>query len=309
VKGTNWLISLALRAYPAAFREESGEEVLSTILDCRDAGDSRGSLRQAVSLVHGALRLRWLRGTGGSIAETFRQGLTWGVLFLIAWHVGLPLRGLLRPLLNGDLLGYPGPSFLALSVAFAVGWLLVLLLLVSGRQTWGLILLGAVVAGYVAREVIDALSYGGPFSWEITLRYSLPMMAPLLCAYLRPGTPPRLSLRAVAILVIMALLVPASLVTGNGMSSMTAWAIEVGTWALAAIILLVAGSADPRWAVAITPLVFGRLLAEFIPEVVSRTDFAGYSGVLMLAVLIPIGAWGLVLWARRRTLPRRGRTD
>ena len=45
---------------------------------------------------------------------------------------------------------------------------------------------------------------------------------------------------------------------------------------------------------------------EFILEVGRVTGFGGYSGVLMLAILVPTGALLLSFWARRRAVPRRG---
>jgi hypothetical protein len=72
------------------------------------------------------------------------------------------------------------------------------------------------------------------------------------------------------------------------------------------VFVLLASLSDPRWAVATTLLVFVRLVREFISEAGRVTGLGGYSGVLMLAVLIPAGALLLSIWARRRAVPRPG---
>ena len=152
------MYSLALRAYPGDFQDESREEVLGTIADMQAVGEKRGMFRQAVSLGYNGNRLRWLRATSGSVSQTLRQGMAWGVLLLIAWQAGLGVYELLRSLW----LPWARPSLL--QIALVIGWLAVFGLLVSGRRRWGLPLLGLVLAGFITREVVFSLSYGGHFS-------------------------------------------------------------------------------------------------------------------------------------------------
>ena len=56
---------LALRAYPASYRRERGDEILAT-LDEMQAGSPRPSPRQVASLTMSGVRERGARTTGGS---------------------------------------------------------------------------------------------------------------------------------------------------------------------------------------------------------------------------------------------------
>ena len=311
------LYSLALRAYPRDFRDDNREEVLGTIADLRDAGEARGVLRQTISLGYSGNRLRWLHATGGSIAQTFRQGLAWGTLILIARQAGLGLQELFMQWY------YPfGHPSLA-GIALTAGWLLVFVLLVGRRRKWELLLLGVVMAGFVAERVAFSLTYGGRFVWRFTFQFFLPTIVPLLFAYLRPAKPVRASWRLGAALLVLAAAIPAvTLMFGPYLTdypglthyfpqlslraaSYVAWGIEFGSYLLLGVFVFLTSLSDPRWAVAATLLVFVRLIDEFVSEIGRVLGFSGYSGVLMLALLIPAGALLLSFWARRRAIPRR----
>ena len=306
------LYSLALCAYPRDFRDENREEVLGTIADMRDAGEARGVVRETVSLGYGGNRLRWLRATGGSVAQTFRQGLAWGALILIARQAGLGLQEIFMQWY------YPGGHVSLPGIALTAGCLVVFALMVGGRRKWGLVLLGLVMAGLVAQRVALSLSYGGPFSWQFTFRLSLPPIVPLLFAYLRPAKPVRASWRLAAALLVLAAAIPVvSVLFGPDLpfhfsqvslraASYIAWGIQFAFWLCLGVFVFLASLSDPRWAVATTLPVFVRLIREFILEMGRVTGFGGYSGVLMLAILVPAGALLLSFWARRRAVPRRG---
>ncbi len=132
--------------------------MIGTIADMQDVGEKRGMFRQAVSLGYNGNRLRWLRATCRSVSQTLRQGMAWGVLLLIVWQAGLGVYELVKSLW----LPWARPSLL--QIALVIGWLAVFGLLVSGRRRWGLPLLGLVLAGFITREVVFSLSYGGHFS-------------------------------------------------------------------------------------------------------------------------------------------------
>jgi hypothetical protein len=191
---------LALRAYPRDFRDDNREEVLGTIADLRDAGEARGVVRQTISLGYSGNRLRWLHATGGSVAQTFRQGLAWGALILIARQAGLGLQDLFKQ----SPFGHPSLS----GIALTAGWLVVFALLVGGRRKWGLMLLGVVMAGFVAERFAFSLNYDGPFVWQFTFRFFLPPIVPLFFAYLRPAKPVRASWRLGAALLVLAAAIP-----------------------------------------------------------------------------------------------------
>jgi hypothetical protein len=310
---TNRLYSLALRAYPRDFRDDYRDEVLGTLADLRDAREGKGVLRQTLSLGYNGNRLRWMHATGGSVAQTFRQGLAWGVLILIARQAGLGLQEVFK----GWFYPFGDPSLA--TIALTVGWLLVFGLLVTGHRTWGLAVLSAVIAGFVAERVAFKLSYGGPLSWPFTLRYFLSTTLALLFAYLRPAREVRLPLRLGAALLILAAAVPPLSMLFNpalidvfpGLNPQAAnlvyWAIQFACYVMLGGFVLLASLSDPRWAVTTTLLVFVQLIQEFISELGSVSGFAGYSGVLMLAIMLPAGAALLSFWARRRALPWRAR--
>lgn len=294
------LCSLALRTYPADFRQANGEEILCTIMDCRDAGEARGTFSQALSLAYNGNRLRWMHATGGSVAQTFRQGVAWGVVLLVAWQAGRALAGIGRPLIRGYTSAYPSPA----DIALAAGWLLALVLLASARRKWGLVALGLVLAGFVASQVDFALGYGGRFSWTFTLQFFLPVALPLVCAFLPPKRPVRLPLLVMTMVVVVAALVPSRNLL-HTLPGLSGWAIEVAVCVVIGVVVLLASLSDPRWVVMMTLLVFVPLIREFLPELSRGGGFSSYSGVLLLAVLVPVSAVMLVLRARRRVLTRR----
>ncbi len=112
---------LTLRAYPQAFRKEHGEEMLATLAEARDAGESPHHLRQLVSLVFGGSRQRWLSSSNGSLVTTVRQGLAWGVLVLVARQAGLAVYDLIQPFVRG----WEDPFSLTY-LGLALGWIAVL---------------------------------------------------------------------------------------------------------------------------------------------------------------------------------------
>jgi hypothetical protein len=202
-------------------------------------------------------------------------------------------------------------------MALTAGWLAMFALLVSGRRKWGLMLLGVVMAGFVAERVAFSLDYGGPFVWQFTVRFFLPTIVPLFFAYLRPAKPVRASWRMGAALLVLAAVIPVVTLLflsspasvpplSYGAASYIAWGIQFAFWFCLGVFVFLASLSDPRWAVATTLLVFVRLIREFILEMGRVTGFGGYSGVLMLAILVPAGALLLSFWARRRAVPRRG---
>jgi hypothetical protein len=312
------LYSVMLRAYPRDFRDENREEMLGTIADLHDSGESKCVLLQAISLGYNGNRLRWLRATGGSVAQTFRYGLAWGVMVLIARQAGLGLNDILRRV--SQPWRHPTP----IEIASFLGWLLVLGLLVTGRRKWGLGLLLLVLAGYVATSTDLALGYGGRFSWPFTLHFFLPVALPLLCAFLPPAKVVRWPERwAAALVLLFAVVPPLTMVFLEHADSLPAYlvnstAIGVAGYAQLAgvlpvgIFVLLASLSDPRWAVAAAFLVFVYLIQNLL-QLATNLGNGGVGflsddlGVLIPAVAIPAGALLLSLWARRRAAPRRAR--
>lgn len=292
----------ALRAYPRDFQDVSGEEVLGTIADMQDVGEKRGMFRQAVSLGYNGNRLRWLRATDGSVSQTLRQGMAWGVLLLIARQAGLGVYELLRSFW----LPWARPSLL--QIALVIGWLAVFGLLVSGRRRWGLPLLGVVLAGFITREIMFSLSYGGHFSWPFTLNFFLPVLLPLLCGFVWPDRPVRFSRPLIAAILIAAVAIPAARVAfwNVGFDSLwygyAWWGIQVALCLMAAVFAILVSLSDPRWAIAGTVVAFQPVIREIIAESAGNR----LSGAFLLAALVPIVALVLAFRARRLAVPRRG---
>lgn len=130
------------------------------------------------------------------------------------------------------------------------------------------------------------------------------MVLPLLFAYLPPKRPVRLSLPVAVIIVAAAALVPSRTIL-HTLPGLSGWAIEVAACVIVGAVVFLASLSDPRWVVMITLLVFVPLIREFLPELSRGGGLASYSGVLLLAVLIPLSALTLTLRARRQMTPRR----
>ena len=250
----------ALRAYPPEFRQEHEEEVLGTLAEMRDDGGRRHHARQLASLLFQGNQQRWLKGTGGSLSTTIRQGLAWGLLVLIARQAGLAAVDVVRPLVYG------WHSFPVANLLLLAGWLIAFCLLALGKRRWGLAALGVVAAGFVYSRVVLALGYGGRFDLPWTLHFFLPVVLPLFLAWLWPEQgvklpvwllPPMLAI-AGAFPLLSFLPYGNTLGIGNTryVASVVLW---FGIGVILAVLLIVTAVSDPRWAVAVCPLlaVFG----------------------------------------------------
>ena len=245
------LYSLALRVYPQTFREEHGEEMLATLAEVRDTGESPHHLRQIASLLFGGNRQRWLSSSNGSLVTTVRQGLAWGVLVLVARQAGLAVNDLIQPFLRG----WDDPFSLTY-LSLALGWIAAFCLLASGRRRWGLAVLAIVACGFAYESVQLALSYGGPFSLPFTLHFFLPTVLPLLAACVWPSRGVKLSAWFWPPALVLAALVPPISVLSGPFESPFAFAFPilsialVPVGALLVLTMLVVSWSDPRWAVA-----------------------------------------------------------
>ena len=160
--------------------------------------------------------------------------------------------------------------------------------------------------------------YGGRFDLSWTLGFFLPVVVPLLFAYLRPGGRVRASWRlGVLLLLLMAAVPPLSMIghrltdiffqmgAGAGAAGYLAWGVQLGCCLLVGTVVLLLSLSDPRWAAATVLLVLVPLISEFLSASGYAVGLSDYSGVLMLAMAIPAGARLRSLWARRRAVPRR----
>jgi hypothetical protein len=95
-----------LRAYPAGYRKESGEEMLATLLEAAPAGETWPSLRDARALVMGGLRVRAAQNHRLGTAANLRLS----ALFGVAMALGIVVASGIRPVIDGAIpltRGYP----------------------------------------------------------------------------------------------------------------------------------------------------------------------------------------------------------
>lgn len=292
------LYSLALRAYPPAFREEHEEEMLATLAEVRDAGEPPHHLRQTASLLFGGSRQRWLFSSSGSLAATVRQGLAWGVLILVARQAGLAVYELIQPFVRG----WEDPFSLTY-LLLAIGWVAAFCLLASGRRRWGLAVLGVVVCGFIYNSVQLALSYGGPFSLPFTLHFFLPVVLPLLAACVWPSRGVTLSAWFWVPGLALAALVPPISVLFGPFESMFGFVYPIPGMALVAVgvlailVILAVGWSDPRWAVAfaLSITVFGG--QALVTSLAGSDPVQNGLQIMALWVVVPAGA---IILARSR---------
>jgi hypothetical protein len=74
-----------LRAYPAGYRAERGEEILGTLLECAPPGQAWPRLREVVSLVVGGLRVRAAQNRRLSTPADLRLALILGLAIIVAF--------------------------------------------------------------------------------------------------------------------------------------------------------------------------------------------------------------------------------
>ncbi len=297
------LYFFALRAYPQAFREEHGEEILTIVAEAQDADEPRHHVREVTSLAFGGNRQRWLSSTSGSLATTLRQGLARGVLVLVARQAGLAVYESIQPFVRGW-----EDSFSLTYLLLALGWVAAFCLLALGRRGWGLAVLTIVVCGFVYDSVQLALSYGGPFSLPFTLHFFLPVVLPLLAACVWPSHGVKLPVWSwVPILALASLVPPISVLFGPfpsefGFAFPVPDVALVAVGALAALIIFVISWSDPRWAVAVALVltVFG---GQALVTILAGSDPV-QNGLKIAALWILVPAGAMVL-ARRVRLAAR----
>ena len=287
--------ALALRAYPAGFRESHQEEMLATLADMGEAGEARNHLRHVASLLFDGGRQRWLDSTGGSLAATVRQGLAWGVLVIVARQVGFAAIDVFRPLIRG----FSDPDVLS-HILLLIGWTAAFCLLASGLRRWGLAALGAVIVAFTAYRVDMALGYGGRFDLPWMLSFILPTVAPLLAACVWPARGVRLPAWSWAPALALAAVIPQVSLLGrlgqDALGSHAYFAVQVAVAVCAVVLLVVMAVSDPRWAIATCGVlsVFGaRSLTRLGMD---QAGLATLGTALALWVVIPAAA---ALFARR----------
>lgn len=191
---------LALLAFPKAYREERGEEIVTTILEGGDG--RRPRLREFFGLFWAGVAQRSLRAGGERTAGSVRAGLRLGAYFYF-WVVAVFfVEAALRPPAN--------PGFLVhyeISTAGSAAIGVVVLLALS--RGWWIAPLGLAVAWSIADRLF--LNSSSPWPWYWTLvSETFGLLPALLCVLARPRRREPRDLRsplwAIAALVLGALM-------------------------------------------------------------------------------------------------------
>ena len=174
---------LLLRAYPAAYRSERGEEIIVTLLEATPAGRAWPVPRDVRGLLTGGMRARAAQNRERTTAENLRVAALVGV----AAYLALTTTGVLNQFVRQQIaLGWQS-EFSAYGWPLAAGMVLMLvtvaLVWLSGRR--GVVLCGALTAA-------AAVSYGGPWgsgaaASDVSYLACLAAMVGLASGRCRPG--------------------------------------------------------------------------------------------------------------------------
>ena len=281
--------------------------MLATLAEGRDAGEPSRHVREVASLLRGGSRQRWLRSTDGSFAATLRQGLAWGVLVLLIRQAGFAWCDVIRSFVGS----WSDPSR-PIHVFIALGWVVTLCLLATGRRRRGLAALTVCAVVFDPMwTLLGFVSSDGPYSLSFALRQFPPVVLPLLAAYAWPSSGVRLPAWSWAPLLALATIVPAVSVGSWSTLTWGAWGTQVfAVWIpVAALVAVAAGAAalilaaswsDPRWAVA-AALVLSQLGARLLLSSLGAGSLAGSLPlVVILWVVVPAAAVFVAQRARSR---------
>jgi hypothetical protein len=159
-----------LRAHPASYRRERGNEILSTVLEAASAGQGRPSLRDARALVMGGLRVRAAQNHRLGTATNLRLAALLGVALWLALNCALGISRSFSP--SGQAAtGQPGYQWLV----------------------WPLVLVAVVLVWFAPRAVALAVplvaAAASVVAWppsQKLLEFALALLA--RCSLARPGT-------------------------------------------------------------------------------------------------------------------------
>jgi multisubunit Na+/H+ antiporter MnhF subunit len=128
---------LLLRAYPAAYRQERGEEIIGTLLEATPQGRSWPLARDVRGLAVGGLRARAALNRRLTTAANFRIAALVGVACYLAFSAVAYLRVVVR-ILTGPNVAHQAAGWPALAVAILVGLAVALAWLSSRRAGAGI---------------------------------------------------------------------------------------------------------------------------------------------------------------------------
>lgn len=274
---------LLLRAYPAAYRQERGEEIIGTLLEATPPGRSWPLARDVRALASSGLRARAAMNRRLTTAANFRIAALVGVACYLAFSAVAYLTVAVR-LLTGPNVAHQTAGWAALAVAVLVG-LAVALSWVSSRRA---VLVAAAIAAALLVSLTGAWRHV-TFGWPVTLLACLTALALLAGRAERPGRRWLWPVALVAALPLVASLFPAAGTLGYG------------------VLLAVVGVLSVLWVVidarpAIATAAF--LLALWLPSGIDNlAKGAGIAaGVPLLAIVSAVTA--VAVWRLRRQSAR-----
>ena len=291
---------LALRAYPASYRRERGDEILAT-LDEMQAGSPRPSPRQVASLTMSGVRERGARTTGGTRAGVWAEGCRLAALvllllaaaaslFVIALDTWYSRLGIVWP--GGDNVTYApamGTGALARSIVAVVLPLMAAWAVCRGRSAIpiacsvlaaGLFLSGEIGTGLVAGQSSQLGQEWLRNAYQLGDALVLAAPAALLCVGVRGGgqRAARRSMLWLAVPVVLAVL------------RIGFFASSITFWPLGALVLawFVGARVSPHLAVAAFAVLVPAL-AYLLPTAI------GDAMVYEYAIAVVVGASVLAL--------------
>ncbi|KAB1908938.1 hypothetical protein F8279_05360 [Micromonospora sp. AMSO1212t] len=275
---------MLLRAYPAGYRRERADELIDTLIGDEPTNRRWPSLREAASLIRGALRVHGGGAAPRPVAVLFWQGIHLGALAALALGVLIGLDDIVEAFQYGGLsdpltvLRNQGVHEIVLSAA--------LVALVAGRTRTAAVL--AVAAAVVPTVISPYLFLNGLPQWWAPV-----VAAPLIVLGLRRPADVPPAPRANAVLVTAGILA-LHLIPAGGLRM-----VDAGPRIVAAVMVLAGvaaflwvATADQRLLIAVVPtLLLGTLHqldnAGLTEELLRRPDALPS---LVVAVLMAVVA-------------------
>jgi hypothetical protein len=236
------IAAAALWMFPASVREQSGEEILGSVLDAGAVSKTR-FVREIAGLLGAGLRARARRTAQTPVRRLVADGLC----LAAAWMLTLFLAGAIGDRIRGISPGDPSPlSWLALSIAVAA---------------LAIIFVGYDRAGGVLALAFSAVTVLGSGAHDLGDRWRAAFVVPVICFSAlvlipRPRTP---NLRRLSWLMLVGLIAIAS----SWFNDSTAAIVIVALFTLVPIALAVL-PVDPRpaLAAAVCASFFGIAMAQ-----------------------------------------------
>jgi hypothetical protein len=158
---------LLMRAYPAGYRRERGDEIIATLLEATPQGRGRPLARDVRALIMGGLRARAAQHRSLTTAVNLRLAVMAGVCIYLGLVAATDLNGFVTGEVDRAVPAFPSSGWpdlaagLLMAVVVAVAWL--------ARRPF-------VIAASLAAAAAAATSYG--FSHDQTPRY---LVTQLVC--------------------------------------------------------------------------------------------------------------------------------